>query len=1502
MKRYLFISLLFIGTLFAAPQQGINNGYLQSDLDGRNFKVINLGPPLNSTDAANKDYVDTHGGGGAGGGTGVASLTLAVPSALFVTPVLFDVSSPDITGTLNLQTQNSNSFFGNPSGVVNTPIFMSQSQARTSLNINNVNNTSDLNKPVSTATAAAILADLAAFTGSTNLVTLGTIATGVWNGTAITSAYLPTLNAIAAPVADVSLATHKITNLATPSSGSDATTKDYVDSVATAGPPHEAVVAASTGNLTLSGEQTIDGVLTVTNRVLVKNQSTATENGIYVTAAGAWARATDADTGAEVSGLVFVLPGGTANGGTQWGVATPQPITLGSTNILYAQTASGGSTYTAGPGLTLVGTQFQALGTGGRITIAGGTIDIAAGYIGQNTITNLGTVAVGTWAATPVTGQYGGTGIANTGKTLTLSSSATVGGTNTGDVTLSGENYISLSGQAITAAAVNLSGTNVTGTLAAARFPALTGAVSNSAGSLSTSLASNAVVTGSITNSAVTYAKMQNVTASRLLGNSGLSSAAPAEIPLGAGLAFSGGNLTNTFTGTVANFSAGTLLNGAGPSTIFTTSVANSTTTPALSFALSTAPAHTFLGNNTGITGLPSYSTIAEADVANLVTDLAGKVNNPGEGTVTGGSTGSPTAWPTGKVFVRESPNLTVDHFSTLPLASSFPAGTVISYMDDVTSINVGRYFTGISSDTLNGLATAVGSALPSTWQRFFIAGTTGAYDSKIVHFETNGATAWRTLGTATGVDHVESPNDASVSFTFDPSLQTPGNPGIVIAANGTSYTFNSTDPNQRGVMVDATSSGSFTKAVQHPTSIEPVTYDIGTAGQGINGSARTVDPADGTVDTVQVLGTMVGSLQLTFPPAVLYPAGTTITLLDVSNSVSVSKPITIVANPITSDTFNGVNTPAIFDEAGGRKLFTSDGIANWSVTITKTIVKPFLPIQCTGGTCTITADPNGGKQNAHLFLVSGPNNLVINGPIDGMPVELVLVQPSTGDATLVLPTGSRTPNAGGAGVVTLTAANGAIDRLKGSYDGVLSAFLWDAPILNQKSAAIPSTPTGLSAGSPTSNSITLSWTDASTTEDRFLVYRNTVDSGFTNPIATVPTTTSTGTGTTYTYVDSNLSSLTQYFYRVRAENTGGQSPATASVNSTTSSGAPTGDLLEWHFNDGSGTSVTATPPGPSGTMSIASWALVTGSNYAFPIVAGMNSAAPVTATPNGPASSAVSYTYRVSAWDSGSVTHNLQAVAAAITNVATLNGTNSNTITWTAVPGADHYDIYCTSATGSTRPTGPITGRVGTVLSGTTTFTDTGLATTGGNIGTGVTTNVYTTTATSPVTYGNQVSVSFWVKSPFTPTANANIITTGTSDLIISAMTTGRLQVAMVGSTGTLTGYVATTTGSLNDNNWHNVVVVVDNSQGTNSPAGAAPLTTTPSSTDTLRIWIDGTARAVTYTLVSRSGAATFPPGNPKLGSQTFVGSIDDVRFYNRFLTTTPTNEISALFSGGQQ
>lgn len=97
------------------------------------------------------------------------------------------------------------------------------------------------------------------------------------------------------------------------------------------------VAIATTANITLSGEQTIDGVLTSASDVLVKNQTLGAANGIYTTAAGAWSRRADSNESAEVLGMAVFVRLGTANAGKQFICSTPSPIVLGTTVLTFAE-------------------------------------------------------------------------------------------------------------------------------------------------------------------------------------------------------------------------------------------------------------------------------------------------------------------------------------------------------------------------------------------------------------------------------------------------------------------------------------------------------------------------------------------------------------------------------------------------------------------------------------------------------------------------------------------------------------------------------------------------------------------------------------------------------------------------------------------------------------------------------------------------------------------------------------------------------------------------------------------------------------------------------------------------------------------------------------------------------------------------------------------------------------------------------------------------------------
>ena len=147
----------------------------------------------------------------------------------------------------------------------------------------------------------------------------------------------------------------KVSNLADATNPQDAVTKAQLDAAVQGWKWKDPVRAATTANITLSGAQTIDGVSVIAgDRVLVKDQSTGSANGIYVAASGSWTRATDFDAANEVLGAAVFVSEGTANGNSQWHMTTDGPITLGTTALVWAQ-VGGGTSYTAGNGISISG-------------------------------------------------------------------------------------------------------------------------------------------------------------------------------------------------------------------------------------------------------------------------------------------------------------------------------------------------------------------------------------------------------------------------------------------------------------------------------------------------------------------------------------------------------------------------------------------------------------------------------------------------------------------------------------------------------------------------------------------------------------------------------------------------------------------------------------------------------------------------------------------------------------------------------------------------------------------------------------------------------------------------------------------------------------------------------------------------------------------------------------------------------------------------------------------
>ena len=186
--------------------------------------------------------------------------------------------------------------------------------------------------------------------------------------------------------ADQSMGSHKLTNLAAPVSANDAARLIDVQNSAAGISAKDAVRAATTANITLSGVQTIDGVSVIAgDRVLVKNQTTTAENGIYVAAAGAWTRATDANTSALMKSGTFVFVcEGTTNSDSGWLLSTDGAINLGTTALTWAQ-FSGAGTILAGNGMSKTGSTLNVnTASSSRIVVNATNIDLATCVTGAS--------------------------------------------------------------------------------------------------------------------------------------------------------------------------------------------------------------------------------------------------------------------------------------------------------------------------------------------------------------------------------------------------------------------------------------------------------------------------------------------------------------------------------------------------------------------------------------------------------------------------------------------------------------------------------------------------------------------------------------------------------------------------------------------------------------------------------------------------------------------------------------------------------------------------------------------------------------------------------------------------------------------------------------------------------------------------------------------------------------------------------------------------------------
>ena len=246
----------------------------------------------------------------------------------------------------------------------------------------------------------------------------------------------------------VDVSSKRITGLATPTQATDAATKGYVDASSQGLDIKNSVRAATTTNITLSGTQTVDGVVLVAgNRVLVKNQTNASQNGIYVVGTP-WTRAIDADVNGELTAGSFTfVEEGTYNNDSGWVISTNGEIVIGTDAIAWTQ-FSGTGAYSASDGVQLIGTNFSANVDNSTIAVVSGALKVKDGLT----------------LVTPNIGVATGTSLDLTGN-LTAGN-ATFGGASGGSIT--GANVMSanyFTGTLTTAAQPNITSVGTLGNL-----------------------------------------------------------------------------------------------------------------------------------------------------------------------------------------------------------------------------------------------------------------------------------------------------------------------------------------------------------------------------------------------------------------------------------------------------------------------------------------------------------------------------------------------------------------------------------------------------------------------------------------------------------------------------------------------------------------------------------------------------------------------------------------------------------------------------------------------------------------------------------------------------------------------------------------------------------------------------------------------------------------------------------------------------------------------------